>query len=302
MKNAPDFLCIGPKKTASTWLHHCLSLHPDIYLTPKKELQYLWERDIYPNVNLREILKNSHPYYGNIRKYVRNRIKRYYFRSFPLTIEYIQNILWDIKYLKNPHTLDWYRSLFKQSNGRLTGDLSPQYAQLRFKQIERIKHEFPHLKILIFVRNPIERDWSSLKMSIFRIRNVEPEYFFENSFDKYYPRYVNKVNYVQMLNDWPEIFGKDNVLIKFFDELKADSDKFLNDILNFLGIDNKKVTEKFREKSKKQVNKGEKIKMPDKVRKKLVEARKEEIMFLHGRYPQYTTNWLEKYYPEEIHK
>lgn len=36
----PNFLYIGPDKAGSTWLHEVLVTHPDIYLTPAKDLYY----------------------------------------------------------------------------------------------------------------------------------------------------------------------------------------------------------------------------------------------------------------------
>lgn len=40
----PDFLCIGAQKAGTTWLYENLRLHPDIYLTPRKELHYFdWQ-------------------------------------------------------------------------------------------------------------------------------------------------------------------------------------------------------------------------------------------------------------------
>ena len=36
----PNFLYIGPDKAGSSWLHERLSLHPDIFLSPAKDLYY----------------------------------------------------------------------------------------------------------------------------------------------------------------------------------------------------------------------------------------------------------------------
>ncbi len=36
----PHFLCIGATRTATTWLHYCLSQHSQIYIPPRKELNY----------------------------------------------------------------------------------------------------------------------------------------------------------------------------------------------------------------------------------------------------------------------
>ncbi len=36
----PNFVYIGPGKSGSTWLHETLSRHPEVYLTPAKELHF----------------------------------------------------------------------------------------------------------------------------------------------------------------------------------------------------------------------------------------------------------------------
>jgi hypothetical protein len=36
----PQFLGLGAPKSGSTWLHHCLAAHPDVFVPPEKELHY----------------------------------------------------------------------------------------------------------------------------------------------------------------------------------------------------------------------------------------------------------------------
>ncbi|MHA1540243.1 MAG: sulfotransferase domain-containing protein [Alphaproteobacteria bacterium] len=44
VNHKPDFLGLGAQKAASTWLHHCLKLHPHIYLPEHlKEIQF-WNK------------------------------------------------------------------------------------------------------------------------------------------------------------------------------------------------------------------------------------------------------------------
>jgi hypothetical protein len=46
-ENLPDFLGIGAAKTGTTWLHHNLRAHPDLYLPDQKEVHYFdarWHR------------------------------------------------------------------------------------------------------------------------------------------------------------------------------------------------------------------------------------------------------------------
>ena len=40
MSRLPNFLYVGPDKAGSSWLHETLIKHPDVYLTPAKDLYY----------------------------------------------------------------------------------------------------------------------------------------------------------------------------------------------------------------------------------------------------------------------
>lgn len=40
MSRLPNFLYVGPDKAGSSWLHEMLIKHPDVYLTPAKDLYY----------------------------------------------------------------------------------------------------------------------------------------------------------------------------------------------------------------------------------------------------------------------
>ncbi len=49
----PDFLCIGAQRSGTTWLHHNLRQHPEIWMPPLKELHYFDEmemiRSLFPS-------------------------------------------------------------------------------------------------------------------------------------------------------------------------------------------------------------------------------------------------------------
>ncbi|MEO9945223.1 sulfotransferase [Paraglaciecola sp.] len=40
MSQLPKFICIGAQRAGTTWLHECLSEHPDVYVPPEKELHF----------------------------------------------------------------------------------------------------------------------------------------------------------------------------------------------------------------------------------------------------------------------
>ena len=43
MTRLPNFIYIGPDKAGSSWLHEMLIGHPEVYLTPAKDL-YFFDR------------------------------------------------------------------------------------------------------------------------------------------------------------------------------------------------------------------------------------------------------------------
>jgi len=74
MKNkktsGPDFLAIGPPKTATTWLYNALIQHPDVKFPPMKEVGYLWEKKFLGQRNYMSLFFCKHWFYKARRKYI----------------------------------------------------------------------------------------------------------------------------------------------------------------------------------------------------------------------------------------
>jgi len=51
---------------------------------------------------------------------------------------------------------------------RLCGDITPAYSNLSTEEVNRIYEGFPHVKILLAVRHPVDRVWSHFNMSLRR--------------------------------------------------------------------------------------------------------------------------------------
>src|SRR3954453_9519065 len=61
----PTFLGIGAPRTGTTWLHSNLRRHPEIWMTPVKEVHYF---------DKRHLKRSENPYYRN---HLRKRSRRY---------------------------------------------------------------------------------------------------------------------------------------------------------------------------------------------------------------------------------
>ena len=65
---------------------------------------------------------------------------------------------------ERPRDLEKYAALFRFKGERLSGDISPGYYDLDGDTIGAIARRFPQIKIVLMVREPLERVWSHLSM------------------------------------------------------------------------------------------------------------------------------------------
>ena len=135
----PDFLCVGAQKAGTSWLYKQLSVHPDFWMPPRKELHYL-----------------NQPGHVSFIPVPRNRDER-----DPLFFE-------NLRRLRANHGLDLagYGQLFVGKGSQISGDITPAYCMLPDQVIARVMRSFPRLKVIFLARDPVERAWSQLSMDI----------------------------------------------------------------------------------------------------------------------------------------
>ena len=107
-KNRPDFLGIGAQKSGTRWLYQRLYEHPEVYLTPIKELHYF---DKLRGLELSDRLKE---------RTWKKAIKKYSWSNR-------KNLGWLLKYSFGTYDDDWYTSLFSNAGRRKAGEITPEY-------------------------------------------------------------------------------------------------------------------------------------------------------------------------------
>jgi len=237
----PDFIFIGLEKTGSSWLYKSLLQHSGIELPPIKEIRFFWERYVFGELNTviklyyNHLKHYNHWHFQSIRKMLIKRIRFhiYLFKRFKFNLSHL---LWDINFFFRKHDNNWYLRLL--STNKLSGDISPQYAELPEKEITRIKKFLPNLKIILGLRDPIERAWSFSKMELCKKLNKELKEVSEDEFIRYVEQNskILLFDYISIIKRWKKYFKSDNILIYFFEELKTDPIRLFLKICNFLGI------------------------------------------------------------------
>jgi Sulfotransferase domain len=171
----PDFICVGPGRAGTTWLHAVLTGHVGLPL----------------------------------------RVKETHF--------------WGPLYYKG---IQWYADHFRYCDPAIpAGEACPYFAAPLAP--ERIAGHIPDCKIIVILRDLVDRSYSQYRMlrTLGLVRDS-----FEAVVEKH-PRIIDTNRYAFHLERWRGQFGADRVGIFLFDDLRADPQKFLDGICDFIGID-----------------------------------------------------------------
>lgn len=121
--------------------------------------------------------------------------------------------------------LDWYKKHFIiKKEHKFLGEYTSTYIYSR-KAAERIKNHFPEIKIIVSLRNPIERF----------ISHLPPDRKFdnlENNIDL-----VDKGFYYKHLKVYFDLFPKENILVMIYENIEKDPRVFISKIYQFIGAD-----------------------------------------------------------------
>ena len=145
-------------------------------------------------------------------------------------------------YTKNRvNSLAKYESLFVQKESVVYGEASVSY--LFYENVpEDIKKYNPNAKIIIMLRNPIERAFSHYLMD-YRLGLISDS--FENVLAKkskhknahlFYQQYIEVSKYSKQIQRYLDFFEKDSILFIDYEDLKINVSKTVDLVYNFLHI------------------------------------------------------------------
>lgn len=217
----PDFLCVGMAKAATDWLFDQLRNHPDFWIPPVKELRYL---------NLPTPLLDN-----TVRKLSHYRPKR---RAPERDADFL--FMREAAGLAGkPRDLEKYAALFRYKGRRLAGDISPGYYELEGDVIAAVAQRFPKIKIVLMVREPLERVWSHISMrqreGHFDAALLENVGAFANWFAASEVRRACFAT--QVARRWAEFAPQTAFQHFFFDDVDSRPHRVRADIVTYLGGD-----------------------------------------------------------------
>lgn len=202
----PNFIIAGASRSGTTSLYNYLYKHPDIYLSRLKE---------------------------------------------PLFFEYVNKVpSYEGPYARKPDdygiilTIEDYEDLFAGvTNESAIGEGSTGYLYSD-EAVSNIKMMIPHCKIILILRDPLERTFSHYRqlvmlgyeeLSFDDALAMQKERKGKNWSDVY--QYVDNSFYYDRVKRYLDTFGKKQVRIYLFDDLINDPLTVVKDIFLFIGVD-----------------------------------------------------------------
>ncbi len=217
----PNFFVVGAAKSGTTSFYNYLNQHPNVYLTPIKEPHY-FSKDIQIK-NFNKEYQTSHQF--DIKEY--------------LSHEELEE-----KHIAFIDSLDSYLELFREyNNQKCIGEMSTGYLYSK-KAAKEIYKFNSNAKIIIILRNPIERAFSHWIMSL--QRGVENKHSFidavihdHNLQKKEWGTshiYIEQGLYYEQVKRYYDLFPSKNIKLFLFDDLKNDAKNVYRELFDFLEI------------------------------------------------------------------
>lgn len=126
----------------------------------------------------------------------------------------------------------WYLDHFEGSERFLArGEISHSYLSSP-EAPERIARLNPDMRLLVCLREPVDRafsDYLDLR------KNQQYDGSFEDAVDGY-SRLLDRGRYATHLLRYLKVFPREQLLVQLFDDLKADPQRYADEVLEFLGV------------------------------------------------------------------
>ncbi|MEM9991876.1 MAG: sulfotransferase domain-containing protein [Bacteroidota bacterium] len=288
-----DFIGIGAQKSGTSWLFYQLSQLEEFNLPPFKEFHYFDRSANYlsPNFLAETRFKDRIKQY----KYFPNAIREIYSRTKHFTGW--KSASFYIRWYFADYSDQWYLSLFKELEG-YTGEITPSYSILNEEDIQRIYQLVPNVKLVLMLRNPVDRAWSQFRHNVKRKRLDKSSAEHDIRTFLQSDAQVLRSNYLRTIDNFSKVFPKQQLLIGFYDAITDAPNQLLSDIASF--ITDKKVVVSLKSSSlEREVNKSPLIDCPESIKHFLTEKYYEQIQQLSTRYGSYCSKWLRDLYEEE---
>lgn len=263
-------------------------------MLPMKEIGYWWGKEFLPDATYLSRFRGDHWFFRTRRAQILQSIEAGVTGLFKRPSARAE-LAWSLRYALLPHSDDWYDGLFDDS--RVSGDITPKYCELPEKRVAALARRYPAAKVIISLRDPVEREWSRAKMNLCAKRNRRPEDVptaeWIEHFDR--PLQAGANDYVGLIERWTRPFGAERVHVFYFDEVLEDAWRVFVGLCGFLAVS--EPAGALRAEVEQPRNVGLKEGIPPKLASYLFRQHRERIEALAESWPAspYPRRWLARH-------
>ena len=131
-----------------------------------------------------------------------------------------------------------YARRFEDARGRVKGEITPAYGVLPRERIRFIRAIMPRVRLILLIRNPVERAWSQAVMDLVvrsgRAVGEVPEAEFLAFLES--ERSVSRSLYCRMLDNWLSCFPSEQLYVGFFDDIRERPRELLGELFAHLRV------------------------------------------------------------------
>ena len=285
------FLCIGLQKAGTTWLASALSSQNGIGVIRCKEAHYFDRDTIYPSTNRFSEARV-------LKRYIR---LKYLFEACRVCAKQliklnIDSFLWYVKYYFSDVSDTWYLSMFP-TNVKIAGDCTPSYCLLDIKDINHHKNLLNSPKIILCLRNPIDRAWSHYKFDHPLRAKIASR--FPHLYRNHFTRFIHsekqraRNDIKSILHRYTEAY-RGSILVVFYEAISRNPKRLLREVVEYLndGIEELNESQLY-----KVYNRGKSIRIPTTYYNYLRNMYQEDITWLGNTVGSYARIWQQELDP-----
>lgn len=215
---------IGAQKAGTTWLYEYFKRHPDVYVSPIKEIHFfdsVYRKDFFGYIDYEKL--------NSLRQFINKVNHDSLFHNDKLKERLSALSDWVLIH----NSQNKYENFFKQrlSGEKYSCDITPSYSMLNFLGFKAIKNTANEVKIIFIISNPVDCFWSALKMAD-RTGYAKKDTDFSSALSCL--GYILRGDYMRTYQEIVNIFNSDEIILLFYEDLHKESS--IKKLCRFLDI------------------------------------------------------------------
>jgi hypothetical protein len=217
-------ICIGAQRAGTTWLADYLRAHPEVHLSPIKEVHYF---------DARHAPKWCLKYEGEMLAEFQREAARLTLEvaADPALNHKLGAILLRLRMVADPSAYMKFMS-WGSAGRRLLVDVTPDYAMIGEDGFRAMRDVHDDVRLVFRLRNPADRFWSTLRFN----RTHNPRFDIDAMFDRLLKRedFMLLADYGRTLRAARAAFGAERVHVSFYE--RAFTQDAVDSLCRFLGV------------------------------------------------------------------